>query len=109
MTARISESDGTSTSHQQSVHTRERKEKDIKYLQSWKNNLKTYRKLWKKELYLVDEKEMLEGRQTSSGSLNPKEAASLEAIKESLTGIISGVWKASQSFVELYHQQVPES
>lgn len=52
-----------------------------------------------KKLYLVDEKEILAERQTSSGSLNPKEATSLEEIKESLTEIRPGVWKASQRFI----------
>lgn len=62
-----------------------------------------------KKLYLVDEKEILAERQTSSGSLNPKEATSLEEIKGSLTEIRPGIWKASQSFIELYHQQFPGS
>lgn len=46
----------------------DKKKKQIEYIQSWKDNLIAYNKLLQKELYLVDEKEILDEKQALSES-----------------------------------------
>ena len=79
----------------------EEKQKQLDCVRSWEDNLKKYEETLQREIYLLDEKEILEEKNRLSGDLNAGERASLARTKMELACIKPRLWIIGQKFSQL--------
>lgn len=79
----------------------EEKEKQLDRVRSWEGNLKKYDEMIQQEIYLLDEKELLEERDTHGDGLTPGERVVLDRIRRELNTIRPRLRKIGQKFSQL--------
>ena len=79
----------------------EEKEKQLDRVRSWEDSLKKYDEMIQREIYLLDEKELLEERDTHGDGLMLGESVVLDRIKREPSTIGPRLWTIGQKFSQL--------
>ena len=79
----------------------EEKEKQLDRVRSWEDSLKKYDEMIQREIYLLDEKELLEERDTHGDGLMLGERVVLDRIKREPSTIGPRLWTIGQKFSQL--------